>query len=35
MFAELRTQTEAGFARLRTLIDALPEHKDDGAPKLN
>ena len=35
MFADLRAQTEAGFARLRTLIDALPEHKDDGPPKLN
>ena len=35
MFAELRAQTEAGFARLRTRIDALPEHKDDGPPKLN
>ena len=35
MFAELRAQTEAGFARLRTRIDALPEHKDDGLPKLN
>ena len=35
MFAELRAQTEAGFARLRTRIDALPEHKDDVPPKLN
>ena len=35
MFAELRAQTEAGFARLRTRIDALPEHKDDEPPKLN
>ena len=35
MFADLRAQTEAGFARLRTRIDALPEHKDDGPPKLN
>jgi predicted nucleic acid-binding Zn-ribbon protein len=35
MFADLRTQTEAGFARLRTLIDALPESKDDEPPKLD
>ena len=35
MFAGLRAQTEAGFACLRTRIDALPEHKDDGPPKLN
>jgi hypothetical protein len=35
MFADLRTQTEAGFARLRTLIDAVPESKDYEPPKLN
>ncbi len=35
MFADLRTQTEAGFARLRTIIHTLPESKGDEPPKLN
>jgi hypothetical protein len=39
MFANLRAQTEAGFASLRARIDAmplpLPERKDDEPPKLN
>ena len=36
MFADLRAQTEAGFARLQMLIDALPEtNKEDEPPKLN
>ena len=35
MFADLHTQTEAGFARLRMLIDTLPESKGDEPPKLN
>jgi hypothetical protein len=39
MFADLRAQTEAGFARLQARIDALPvppsERKNDEPPKLN
>ena len=39
MFADLQAQTDAGFARLRAHIDALPlplsERKDKEPPKLN
>ena len=36
MFAGLRAQTDAGFARLQMVIDALPEaDKGDKPPKLN
>ncbi len=36
MFADLRAQTDAGFARLQMVIDALPEtNKEDKPPKLN
>ena len=36
MFADLHAQTDAGFARLQMVIDALPEtNKDDEPPKLN
>jgi hypothetical protein len=36
MFADLRAQTDAGFARLQMVIDALPEtEKGDKPPKLN
>jgi hypothetical protein len=36
MFADLRAQTDAGFARLQMLIDTLPEtNKEDEPPKLN
>jgi hypothetical protein len=37
MFADLRAQTDAGFASLRACIDALSrtERKDDEPPKLN
>jgi hypothetical protein len=39
MFADLRTQTEAGFARLKSEIDALPlplsARKKDEPPKMN
>jgi hypothetical protein len=36
MFAELRAQTDAGFARLQMVINALPEtNKEDKPPKLN
>jgi hypothetical protein len=37
MFADLRAQTDAGFASLRTSIDAASrtERKDDDPPKLN
>ena len=36
MFADLRAQTDAGFARLQMVIDALPEtNKGDKPPKLN
>src|SRR4051794_16994148 len=35
MFADLRAQTDAGFARLQMVIDALPEtDKGDKPPKL-
>ena len=37
MFADLRAQTDAGFARLRACLDAASrtERKDDEPPKLN
>jgi len=37
MFADLRAQTDAGFARLRASIDApsRTDRKDDEPPKLN
>jgi hypothetical protein len=37
MFADLRAQTDAGFASLRACIDAVSriERKDDEPPKLN
>jgi hypothetical protein len=39
MFADLRAQTEAGFASLQARIDALPlplsERRNDEPPKLN
>jgi mevalonate pyrophosphate decarboxylase len=37
MFADLRAQTDAGFASLRACIDAAyrTERKDDEPPKLN
>ena len=36
LFADLRAQTDAGFARLQMVIDALPEtNKEDEPPKLN
>jgi hypothetical protein len=36
MFAELRAQTEVGFASLRACIDASrTELNDDEPPKLN
>jgi hypothetical protein len=37
MFANLEAQTDAGFARLRSCLDAASrtERKDDEPPKLN
>lgn len=36
MFADLHAQTDAGFARLQMVINALPEtNKEDKPPKLN
>jgi len=37
MFADLRAQTDAGFARLQASIDApsRTDRKDDEPPKLN
>jgi hypothetical protein len=37
MFADLRAQTDAGFARLQACLDAPPrtDRKDDEPPKLN
>ena len=37
MFADLQAQTDAGFARLRSCLDAASrtERKDDEPPKLN
>jgi mevalonate pyrophosphate decarboxylase len=37
MFADLRAQTDAGFASLRACIDAVSraERKDDEPPRLN
>ena len=37
MFADLQAQTDAGFARLQSRIDApfQTERKDDEPPKLN
>jgi len=37
MFADLRAQTDAGFARLQACIDApsRTDRKDDEPPKLN
>ena len=32
MFADLRAQTDAGFARLQMIIDALPETKTEDEP---
>ena len=37
LFADLRTQTDAGFARLQACIDtpSRADRKDDEPPKLN
>jgi hypothetical protein len=36
IFADLRAQTDAGFARLQMLIETMPEtNKEDEPPKLN
>jgi hypothetical protein len=36
IFADLRAQTDAGFARLQMLIETMPEtNNDDELPKLN
>ena len=36
IFANLRAQTDAGFARLQMLIETMPEtDKEDEPPKLN